>query len=90
MISSDLQRVITQSYTPSPKPLLLSSMFDIKTWIEPAMKGLHNIIYPHCFKIFTASDGKVKMSYKQWSRDANWMPESSEGIEILKVMSFFK
>ena len=85
----DLQKVISRSYTPKPITMLLRNMFDVKAWIEPAMEGLHNIIYPHCFEIFSGEDGRIKLKYKKWSRDAVWLPEIEDGINILKVIDFF-
>ena len=81
----DLQRIVTRCYTPNPETMILKHLFDIKSWIEPASEGLHNIIYPHCFEIFLGEDEIVKLKYKQWSRDPEWLPEKSDGINVLKV-----
>ena len=40
-------------------------MFDAKAWIEPAMEGLHNIIYPHCSEIFSGEDGRKKLTVQE-------------------------
>ena len=83
-------KCIKLSSTPAPNIEILNYMFDIKKWLEPISLGIHNIIYPHCFKFVNDSDGKCVMKYKNWSGDKTWLPENTDGIHLTKVrLEFF-
>ena len=66
----------------------MRGIFDIKGWMDPIREPLHNIIYPHCFKLFKAEDGSVQMQYRNWCGD-DWLPVTADGkpdsIMVLKV-----
>ena len=84
----ELLAAIATSFTPNPRVVLLNTIFDIKGWMKPIRLGMHNIVYPHVFRLFVV-DGCVKMQYKNWVNDPDWLPENSQGIDILKVDSTF-
>lgn len=80
LFSTDLMSLFKGSYTPSPVPILLEVMFDVREW-------LHNISNPHVFFMKKSSTGSVVLKYKQWSRDNDWLPANDNidgGLEILK------
>ena len=76
---------IKRGYTPIPKTEFMFYQHDIKTWMTGLTEPLHNIIYPHCFKFYMVPDGQVRIKYKQWCEDPNWLPESQDAINVLKV-----
>lgn len=80
-----------ESYSPSPVPVLLDRMFDIKEWLSPINAQLHNISNPHVFLIEKNLLDVVVLRYKNWTRDAEWKPDkdSSKGIPILKPVRFY-
>lgn len=75
-------RVIRETYKPMPEISLMEYIYDIREWLGPMMKGLHNIVYPHCFKI-VKSNGVVSMKYKNWANDKECLPLD----ETLKVLN---
>ena len=77
--------MIKSSFKPKPEVVILTHMFDIKPWMSGVSEGLHNIIYPHCFKITHSLSGPVTLKYKNWCNDKKWLPENSEGIIVLNV-----
>ena len=64
--------------------LLLPRVYDVKSWLDPVLSGLHNHTHPHVFKFVRDSSGNSKMLYKNWSED-KWLPEDSSGVSVLKV-----
>ena len=78
--------LIQESFSPRPETSILQYVYDIRAWLQDEkIEGLHNIVYPHCFKLFKCEDGNVKLKYKNWSNDDIWLPTDSDGINILKV-----
>ena len=82
----DLMALFKDSYTPSPVPVLLEIMFDVREWLTPVNPQLHNISNPHIFFLTKNANGSVVLRYKQWSRDNEWLPskDPSKCIEIIK------
>lgn len=81
---TELIQSVKDGYSPTPEVEIMKQQFNVKDWMTNAMTGLHNITYPHCFKFYMNSEGKVEMKYKNWCEDKKWLPEN-EGIIILKV-----
>ena len=79
---ADLERVISECYTPQPHVVLIESLFDLKEWLSPCIEDLHGHSRPLCFRFTTNATGSVLMYYRQWSGVA-WEPEN--GLCLLKV-----
>ncbi|XP_028517987.1 uncharacterized protein LOC114576108 [Exaiptasia diaphana] len=81
----ELLEAIARSSSPTTCVQLITSMFNIREWVEPARVELHNISNAHCFVIkrSTGPNCEVVLKYKQWSRDNEWLPPGS-GIPVLK------
>lgn len=91
ILSTDLMSLFKDSYTPSPVPILLEVMFNVRDWLKPVNPQLHNIPNPHIFVLRKNTTGAVVLKYKQWSRDDDWLPanETGEGgFEILKEVYY--
>ena len=84
MFIIDLIQSVKDGYSPTPDVEIMKQQLNVKDWITSAMTGLHNITYPHGFKFYMNSEGKVEMKYKNWCEDKIWLPKD-EGIIILKV-----
>lgn len=79
--SLDLIALFKDCYTPSPVPVLLESMFDVREWLAPVNPQLHNISNPHVFFLTKNTNGSVVLRYKQWSLPSK---EPNKCIEIIK------
>ncbi|KAL5468782.1 hypothetical protein EMCRGX_G029899 [Ephydatia muelleri] len=77
----ELQSVITKSFTPNPKAILVEHLLDVKNWMIPHIQEIHGHTEPHCFRFTQSHCGEnIVMHYRQWSGQA-WIPET--GIQIL-------
>ena len=79
-----MMSLFKESYTPSPTPVLLKEMFDVRSWLKPINPQLRNISNPHIFVIEKSSvTGDVQLRYKHWSRDKLWKPSKTPGEELV-------
>ena len=78
---SELHMTLTKCFTPKPDILQLNAMYDIKEWMKDLNPGIHNIVYPHCFKISASEEG-VYLTYKNWDCDSDWLPDSQGKLLI--------
>ena len=86
---TDMIVLFKESYTPSPEPILLENMYNVKTWLKYIKPNLHNISHPHLFVFEKNQAGDVVLRYKNWSRDKDWKPakDPNEAIVLLKSVS---
>lgn len=82
--SLDFLHGLTAAKGDYSKTHVFDTMFDVKSWLSPHIKPLHNHSRPHIFRFYKAADNSVYMQYKQW-RHSQWEPKSSNGILLLKV-----
>ncbi len=77
---TDLERSITESYSPTIRVRSATPEYDIKNWLLPHLAGrFHNHSQPHWFK-FSKLDGHAVMHYKLWSKD-EWLPRVEYGAD---------
>ena len=73
-------KATAQSYTPQPITCLLSSVYDVRSWLTSFIDELTGHSQPHCFR-FTLDKGQAVMHYRKWSH-CKW---STEGLLLLTV-----
>ena len=75
--------MISKSFTPNPKAILVEHLLDVKNWMISHIQEIHGHTEPHCFRFTQSHCGEnIVMHYRQWSGQA-WIPET--GIQILTV-----
>ena len=82
---SDLLQLITQSSNPNPKSVLLTSVWDFKSWMEPYLGLIGGHSKYLVFRFTLGSFGKAELHYKQFST-MPWEPEGT-GVHVLSVSS---
>ncbi|XP_070536890.1 uncharacterized protein [Ptychodera flava] len=79
----ELAKVLENSTDPQPEITILQTVWNIRDWLLPHLEEIHNQSFPHVYRIYLASNGEVKVQYKNWSTDFNWQPEDGL-LEIFK------
>ena len=80
----ELCSVISSAYTPSICIKRLAGLYNIKEWLDEFNKTtLSGHSRQHQFKIKLQTCGQAAMWYKKWSTCESWMPENSQGLQIL-------
>ena len=62
----ELHSIIAQSYTPAPRTVHVTSVWDMKELIQGHVGTMHGHADPHIFRFTMDNDGEVKMGYKEW------------------------
>ena len=75
-----LKEQIKVSYTPPVLVEELSSLFEIKAWMENSINNISGHVHQHVFKIQNNNDNS-KLFYKKWSTSPAWLPDG--GISLI-------
>lgn len=75
---------LTVSYTPSVTVGELSSVFDVKAWMEGSINQISGHIHQHAFKVQNDIDGRSRLFYKKWTSSPVWLPDG--GIRLISTI----
>ena len=78
-----LKEQIKVSYTPPVLVEELSSLFEIKAWMENSINNISGHVHQHVFKIQN-NNGNSKLFYKKWSTSPVWLPDG--GISLISTI----
>ena len=84
LLIADFLSAIKNCYGTMGDPTLLEHVFDIKAWLQPHLKKLHNHSHHHIFRFTRDARGVVVMHTKDWN-ESEWEPADS-GIDLFKVV----
>ena len=74
---------IKVSYTPPVLVEELSSLFEIKAWMENSINNISGHVHQRVFKIQN-NNGNSKLFYKKWSTSPVWLPDG--GISLISTI----
>ena len=78
-----LKEQIKVSYTPPVLVEELSSLFEIKAWMENSINNISGHVHQRVFKIQN-NNGNSKLFYKKWSTSPVWLPDG--GISLISTI----
>ena len=78
-----LKEQIKVSYTPPVLVEELSSLSEIKAWMENSINNISGHVHQHVFKIQN-NNGNPKLFYKKWSTSPVWLPDG--GISLISTI----
>ena len=67
----DLERIIRDSYQPTPKVENVEYIYDIKAWLREYIRDLTHHTEPHAYK-FEQIEDEVVVSFKRFAMDSDW------------------
>ncbi|XP_041478017.1 uncharacterized protein LOC121425955 [Lytechinus variegatus] len=80
---SSLMTNITQGYNkPNTTSERLTSIFNIRDWLQPNMHKVSHHSHPHQFRITKDENGKAVLHTKKWSNTSEWQCTTGENYII--------
>ncbi|KAL3890072.1 hypothetical protein ACJMK2_002369 [Sinanodonta woodiana] len=66
--------------------LHLDTVWNISEWLGDSICQVHNVTFPHLYRIFSDQTGHVTVQFKEFSTDVTWRPAWDEPpLEIFKL-----